>query len=229
MDSRTYFKVDDHLPENPKIVAAGENAELLYLHGLAYCSRQMTDGLIPKAVVSRLVSRGAEKRAKSLVENGLWADKGEFFEVHDYLMHQRSRSEIEAQRQAKREAGAKGGAASAAQRKAKQGSNETPTKSNPESESNTESESDNPPGDAAAVLRDVLVPGTKYPDRFKGHLGKEVKGLLTEGFSQEQVTAAAKRCVVKGLSPGTLPSLVVQVSGNGAIATGPARSEYPEL
>lgn len=96
----------------------------------------------------------------------------------------------------------------------------------PEPSSSSSTHSQALPVGADAILRDVLKSGTKYPDRFKGHLGREVKGLLTEGFSREQVTAAAKRCVVKGLSPGTLPSLVVQVSGNGTRAHEP---EIPEL
>lgn len=107
MDSRTYFKLDDHLPENPKIIAAGEDAELLYIHGLAYCSRQLTNGVIPKAIVPRLVAKGAEKRSQALVANELWIDRGDSFEVHDYLLHQRSREQIENERRKARERAAK--------------------------------------------------------------------------------------------------------------------------
>lgn len=93
-------------------------------------------------------------------------------------------------------------------------------------EQNTETEVSTPPVGADAILREALTGGAKYPDRYKAHLGREVKSLLTEGFPRDQVTEAAKRCVVKGLSPGTLPSLLVQVSGNGARAPEP---EIPEL
>ncbi|MBQ1164844.1 hypothetical protein KBZ21_43465, partial [Streptomyces sp. A73] len=42
---RTYVKVHDGLPDHPKIIEAGGEAGWLYICGLAYSSRQLTDGV----------------------------------------------------------------------------------------------------------------------------------------------------------------------------------------
>lgn len=137
-DTRTYIRLADDLPENPKIVSAGESAEILYIRALAYCSRNLTDGRVPKAIVPRLVTSTSRRRAKALVENKLWEDHGAYYLIPDYLEHQRSRSEIEAQREAKRQAGRKGGIKSGESRRASR----TPSETNPVSVSVALSESD---------------------------------------------------------------------------------------
>ena len=70
---------------------------------------------------------------------------------------------------------------------------------------------------AQTILKDVLESGTQYPKNFTGHLARQVKTLLDEGFPRPQVEAAARRCVQKGLSPGTLPSLLVAVKGGNVV------------
>lgn len=102
-DTRTYIRLDDHLSENPKIVKAGERAELLYVRGLQYCGRQLTDGRIPKDFAHRLLNKGGETEAARLCKEGLWVDHGDDYAVHDYLEHQRSRAEVEEQRRKSRD------------------------------------------------------------------------------------------------------------------------------
>ncbi len=93
----TWLKLDDTFPENPKVLEAGPLAGWLYLCGLAYCARNLTDGLIPKAAVSRLMDAemDAATLATRLVESGLWETDGKSYKVHDYLIHQRSKAQIE--------------------------------------------------------------------------------------------------------------------------------------
>lgn len=72
-DTRTYVRVHDGLPDHPKIIAAGGEAAWLYICGLAYCSRQLTDGVIPKGLVPRLTdSSKSEALASALLRVGLW-------------------------------------------------------------------------------------------------------------------------------------------------------------
>jgi hypothetical protein len=47
----TWFKVDDQFADHPKWVGASDAAVAAWFKGLAYCSRYMTDGLIPGPVV----------------------------------------------------------------------------------------------------------------------------------------------------------------------------------
>lgn len=126
MDSRTYVRINDGLPEHRKIVAVGGDAAWLYICGIAYCSRNTTDGIIPKAVVPRLSDRKqTTKLAARLTKAGLWHDAGHDckrclqpdvneYVVHDYLQHQRSADHIEALKQKRAEAGRAGGSKKAA-------------------------------------------------------------------------------------------------------------------
>lgn len=126
MDSRTYVRLNDGLPEHRKIVAAGGDAAWLYICGLAYASRNLTDGIIPKAVVPRLSDRKQPaKLAAKLTKVRLWHDTGhdckrcpqpdtDEYVIHDYLEHQRSAEHIEAIKQKRAAAGRAGGSKKAA-------------------------------------------------------------------------------------------------------------------
>jgi hypothetical protein len=96
-DKRTYVKVHDGLPDHPKIIEAGGEAGWLYICGLAYASRQLTDGVISKRLVPRLTDGSKpEASASALVRVGLWHE-GEHdcpscplagpdaYVIHDYL------------------------------------------------------------------------------------------------------------------------------------------------
>jgi uncharacterized protein YdaU (DUF1376 family) len=130
MDSRTYVKVNDGLPEHRKIVAVGGDAAWLYICGIAYCSRNLTDGLIPKGVVPRLSDRKQPaKLVAKLTRARLWHDAGhdckrcpqpdeDEYVVHDYLVHQRSAEHIEAIKEKRAKAGRAGGSKKAANARA---------------------------------------------------------------------------------------------------------------
>jgi hypothetical protein len=137
MDSRTYVRVNDGLPEHRKIVAAGGDAAWLYICGIAYCSRNLTDGLIPKGVVPRLSDRKQPaKLAAKLTKARLWHDAGhdckrcpqpdeDEYVIHDYLVHQRSAEHIEAIKEKRAKAGRAGGSKKAANARAAAADSET--------------------------------------------------------------------------------------------------------
>lgn len=161
-DKRTYVKVHDGLPDHPKIIEAGGEAGWMYICGLAYASRQLTDGVIPKRLVRRLTDgSNPEASASALLRVGLWHE-GEHdcprcpqagpdaYVIHDYLDHQRSAAEVEDLRQKRSAAGRRGGKRSGESRRA--GStdeanaealasdlvNQTGSKTEPETETETE-------------------------------------------------------------------------------------------
>jgi hypothetical protein len=129
-DKRTYVTVHDGLPDHPKIIDAGGEAGWLYVCGLAYCSRQLTDGVIPKRMVPRLTDGSkSEASASALVRVGLWHEgehgcpkcpvaEPETYVVHDYLDHQRSAEEVRDLRAKRSAAGQKGGKRSGESRRA---------------------------------------------------------------------------------------------------------------
>lgn len=101
-DGRPSIRLDNTMPENPKIVGLSDAAFRLYIEALCWCSRQEEDGIIPEAAIKRL---GKARSITELVTAGLLIDAGSEYMVHDYLRHQRSRAEITAFRQSRAERG----------------------------------------------------------------------------------------------------------------------------
>lgn len=119
-DDGTYIKMSDRLPEHRKIAAVGGDAGWLYICGLGYASRNLSDGHIPKALVARLSDRKQPaKLAAKLIDVELWHEAGhackrcpqppsDEYVIHDYLEHQRSSEQV-AEIKAKRAAAGKRG------------------------------------------------------------------------------------------------------------------------
>lgn len=129
-DRRTYVKVHDGLPDHPKVIEAGGEAGWLYVCGLAYASRQLTDGVLPRRLVRRLTDgSNPEASASALVRVGLWHEgehncptcpvaPADAYVIHDYLDHQRSASEVADLRAKRAAAGQRGGKRSGESRRA---------------------------------------------------------------------------------------------------------------
>ena len=95
----TWVKLDDQFSEHPKVLAAGPAAMWLFVCGLCYCGRQLTDGRIPKSMLPRLADvKNPTRLAARLVEVGLWHDEDDDFLVHDFLAHNPSRQDVEKRR-----------------------------------------------------------------------------------------------------------------------------------
>lgn len=93
----TWVKLLDNFTEHPKVVEAGEDAAWVYVCGLLYCSRQLSDGFIPTGAVRILTGRrNALALISVLVDVGLWEKAPGGWQVHDYEEHQRTRAEVEA-------------------------------------------------------------------------------------------------------------------------------------
>lgn len=141
----TWAKVDDRFHEHPKLAAAGAAAWGMWLAGIAYCNRALTDGFIPDAVAEGLGGRwrvrqggqtwqmiarcgdvevvvDADWIAVALVDAGLWHRVDGGYQIHDYADFQPLRAEVMAARtsvsEARKEAGAVGGRAKAAKQAA---------------------------------------------------------------------------------------------------------------
>lgn len=95
-DRRAYFKLDIGYLTNPKIVSISEEspfAVLLHMGAIAYSAQHLTDGVVPLAVVRRMV--GATKEDVEILErHGVLIPLPDGkHEVKDFLEHQRSSSE----------------------------------------------------------------------------------------------------------------------------------------
>lgn len=101
-DGRTYIRVHDGMPDHPKVEALSDRAFRLLVETWCWCSRHLTDGRVPRATWQR---RSTPKVRRELVDAGLVEDLGaDGVFVHDYLVHQRSRAEVEEKAAERREA-----------------------------------------------------------------------------------------------------------------------------
>jgi hypothetical protein len=146
-----WVKIDDHFDEHPKLAAVGPIGWGVWLAGLAYCNRNLTDGFIPHAIAEGIggkwrvripqgdgreqvwkVSRSSgmhgedldsEWVAALLVRERLWEEVPGGYVVHDYTDYQPTREEAQSLSVKRSEAGAKG-----AQAKRQQVAKQTPGK-----------------------------------------------------------------------------------------------------
>lgn len=127
-----WSKIDDQFYDHPKTVAAGPIGIALFVCGLSYCSRQLTDGFIAKAQVRRLIDVDDPYAvAEKLIEVGFWEQVNGGYQVHDYLEYNPSRGQVLELRKARVDAGRMGGVASGearAKQKAKQMLEQNPSK-----------------------------------------------------------------------------------------------------
>ena len=132
----TWVRVDDAAPEHPKIAQCGPLGFALWIAGLAYCNRNLTDGFIPTGVASRLLSWthpdsegnhlklaatwdgeymgggwdiDAEEVIAILIRVDLWEEVPGGYRVHDYLDYQPSKQDILALKEKRAAAGRIGG------------------------------------------------------------------------------------------------------------------------
>ena len=97
----SWVKLDDGFFENPMTGPLSKSAKLLYLAGLTYCAKRLTDGKIDARGV-KVVRALAEAGAKAVAEletAGRWEKNGDGYIVHDYLDYNPSREEALAQRE----------------------------------------------------------------------------------------------------------------------------------
>src|SRR5262245_12695742 len=110
-----WARLDDAILDNPKIIAAGPLGFALHVAAITWCARNLTDGFIPKPKVGTLLglpslqvsettkvrvlhTLTADDLASDLVRLNLWHDRGDQYEVHDYLVYNPSRDQVLARR-----------------------------------------------------------------------------------------------------------------------------------
>jgi len=134
-----WVKIDDQFSQHPKVALAGPLASWLYVCGLCYCNKFLTDGVIPERIVPTLADfsgikieandeatsqangeANAKQLASILVQVGLWEKTDAGFLIHDYLEFNPSRDEVLATREKRAASGRNGGKKSGEVRAAKQ-------------------------------------------------------------------------------------------------------------
>jgi len=96
----TWIKIDDTLPNNPKILPLSDGAFRLYIEGLCYANQYLTDGFLADAVLLRL---DPNNNRQELVDACLWIECLGGLQINDYTEHQTAKSEVEKKREQNKE------------------------------------------------------------------------------------------------------------------------------
>jgi len=98
-----WVRLDDNFADHPKIIALGDTAFRLFITGLCYSNRQLTDGVIPYQIVTAWVGDDPFKPSDELEDQGLWerVDKG--FQIRSYTEYQPTKEKVNKKRDEARE------------------------------------------------------------------------------------------------------------------------------
>lgn len=101
----TWIKLMDSFPRHPSMLGRSDSAFRSYIQALCYASEYRTDGWIP-VEASALVFR-RQKDIAELVDAGRLVERSDGWLIVNYLEHQRSRAQIDAERESARKRKAK--------------------------------------------------------------------------------------------------------------------------
>jgi hypothetical protein len=93
----SWVKLDDGFPQNPKIVGLSDHSFRLYISGLCYSGRYLTDGFIPAAIIKQVGD------PRELIEKGLWQVTPDGIQIANYTEYQTPKSVVERKREQNRD------------------------------------------------------------------------------------------------------------------------------
>jgi len=110
----TWVKLDDGMPQHPKILAAGPVAFALDVAGLCYSNRHQLDGVLPAHTLPVVLPGVADPVAVAdrLVEVGRWEQIEGGYRIHDIHDYQFTAEQVRELSRKRAGAGAKGGSKS---------------------------------------------------------------------------------------------------------------------
>jgi len=107
-----WVKLDDQWYDNPKLLDLSLESIGVWVIGLTYASRHLTDGFVPYKALKRIID-APEEHTEALEARGLWSVVEHGWQIHDYLDYQPSAAEVKDRRKKRADAGRIGGRASA--------------------------------------------------------------------------------------------------------------------
>lgn len=91
-----WVRIEDAVTEHRKHLKAGPAACWLWVCGIAYCQRQLSDGFIPTEALPMIgVVRGFSRLVETLIEVGLFDRVDGGYRVHDYHDYNETREEAQ--------------------------------------------------------------------------------------------------------------------------------------
>ena len=116
--ARPFVRLDVWLAANPKLLQVPPLARWLYVVSITVAGRSLSDGRVRRSVVT-VEAEVPDKTAAPLLKVGLWHEPGHgcprcpqlepgWVVVHDYIVWQQTRAEVEERSAARSAAGRKG-------------------------------------------------------------------------------------------------------------------------
>lgn len=98
-----WVRLDDNFADHPKVIGLSDKAFRLFIMGLCYSNRHLTDGFITYQIVTAWVGDDPLKPSDELEDQNLWerADKG--FQIRSYDEYQPTRTVVESKRERSKE------------------------------------------------------------------------------------------------------------------------------
>jgi hypothetical protein len=184
----TWVKVDDRFPQHEKVLAAGPEAGWLYICGLCYAARTLSNGVLPRSELqtfSPYPEAQSRDLAVALVDQGLWeTTRQQAWVIHDYLRYNPSRADVEAKRarwRAKADS-KRGTAKSVSGETTSPGRHPNPTGVGAPVSGETTSPRDNPP----PSIRRILGGEGRSPSHNLSNQDGEGEGVWGRGVSGRQ-------------------------------------------
>ena len=98
-----WVRIDDNFADHPKIIALSDSAFRLFITGLCYSNRQLTDGLIPYQMVMGWVGDNPLKPSDELEDQNLWERAERGFTIRSYDEYQPLREKVQEKREQAKE------------------------------------------------------------------------------------------------------------------------------
>ena len=98
-----WVRIDDNFADHPKVIALSDSAFRLFITGLCYANRQLTDGLIPYQIVMTWVGDDLMKPSDELEKQELWKRVSKGFQIRSYTEYQPTREKVNEKRDAAKE------------------------------------------------------------------------------------------------------------------------------
>lgn len=102
-----WANLDDQYAEHPNNWDLSDAAFRLHTAAICYANKHLTDGEIPATKVRTLVPRFRAAALRELLADH-WIDKGDAYAIRDFLDWNRSKAQVQAERERKSRAGKKG-------------------------------------------------------------------------------------------------------------------------
>lgn len=96
-----WVRIDDAAMDHPKILLLSDAQLRLWLRGLCYCQKHLTDGFIPDAALKPLLGKAND--VHQLCEVKLWESVTHGFLVHDFLKWNDPRELVQERKDAREE------------------------------------------------------------------------------------------------------------------------------